>query len=169
MKRLKDAVALSRLFPGRLLTITLLLLLCLPQAGCAQASDDYTPAAGPEGVLFGQEAPGMTPTVRSGTVASAAQTPWRIAFYSPRDGTDVRRLTSSPSTERHPAWSPDGSHIVFQSMRGGDFEIYAIDRDGGEWENETRNPAHDYWPTCAPAVRPPASDRALHLGRLLGN
>ena len=68
------------------------------------------------------------------------------------DGSGERTLTDADGVEEDPAWSPDGSHIVFQSMRDGDFEIYVIDRDGGAWENVTRNPAHDYWPTCAPVA-----------------
>ena len=30
----------------------------------------------------------------------------------------------------HPAWSPDGSKIVFMSDRDGDIEIYVMDADG---------------------------------------
>jgi TolB protein len=67
------------------------------------------------------------------------------------DGTGEQRLTNADGVEENPVWSPDGSQIVFQSMRSGNFELYIIDRSGGPWRYLTRHPAHDYWPTCAPA------------------
>lgn len=67
------------------------------------------------------------------------------------DGTDERKLTDTDGVEEHPAWSPDGTQIIFQSMRDGNFELYAINSDGGPWRYLTRHPAHDYWATCAPA------------------
>jgi Tol biopolymer transport system component len=33
---------------------------------------------------------------------------------------------------RHPAISPDGSRILFDSDRDGDEEVYVMDRDGDE-------------------------------------
>lgn len=90
----------------------------------------------------------------------------RIAFRSGRaeifegdihtiapDGTDEQKLTDAEGMEEDPAWSPDGRYIAFQSMRSGNFEIYIIDRDGGEWHNVTRHPAHDYWPKWGRAAR----------------
>jgi TolB protein len=35
------------------------------------------------------------------------------------DGTNLKRLTSSPGNDAHQGWSPDGSHIVFASSRLG--------------------------------------------------
>ena len=48
------------------------------------------------------------------------------------DGKDSRQLTSSPKHDRHPRWSPDGKRIVFESNRGGSFQLYTIQVDGGE-------------------------------------
>jgi len=48
------------------------------------------------------------------------------------DGKGPRQLTSSPKHDRHPRWSPDGKHIVFESNRGGSFQLYTILVDGGE-------------------------------------
>ena len=35
------------------------------------------------------------------------------------DGTDVKRLTDSEGNDAHPAWSPDGNHILWSSSRFG--------------------------------------------------
>ena len=48
------------------------------------------------------------------------------------DGTITRQLTGSPKHDRHPRWSPDGKRIVFESNRGGSFQLYTILVDGGE-------------------------------------
>jgi dipeptidyl aminopeptidase/acylaminoacyl peptidase len=50
----------------------------------------------------------------------------------PLAGGDARQLTSSPKHDRHPRWSPDGKWIVFESNRGGPFQLYLIAADGGE-------------------------------------
>jgi Tol biopolymer transport system component len=50
------------------------------------------------------------------------------------DGTGLHALTSTPNiaaADRHPAWSPDGSTIVFSSSRTGHFELYTIKASGG--------------------------------------
>jgi len=46
-----------------------------------------------------------------------------------------RQLTSDPSLNYNPAWSPDGSKLAFVSNRDGAFEIYAMEADG---TNQTR-------------------------------
>src|SRR5689334_8165186 len=41
------------------------------------------------------------------------------------------RLTSSPGTDRGPAWGPDGQTIAYESDRNGiQNEIFAVDADG---------------------------------------
>jgi Tol biopolymer transport system component len=49
------------------------------------------------------------------------------------DGSGLHALTFSPSVaaaDRHPAWSPDGSTIVFSSNRTGHFELYMVKTTG---------------------------------------
>lgn len=46
------------------------------------------------------------------------------------DGTDHLRLTNNEVPDRAPAWSPDGRHIAFTSLRGGQWEIYVMEADG---------------------------------------
>ena len=85
----------------------------------------------------------------------------RIAFVSDRDGdweiyvmnadgTDQRRLTRSPGTDRAPAWSPDGSRIAFESDRGGDFDIYVIGSDGGDERVLVDRAGNDLEPRWSP-------------------
>ena len=50
----------------------------------------------------------------------------------PLAGGEPRQLTASPKHDRHPRWSPDGKWIVFESNRGGAFQLYLIAADGGE-------------------------------------
>ena len=42
------------------------------------------------------------------------------------------RLTSSPSIETAPSFSPDGSRIVFESDRSGTQQLYVMPANGGE-------------------------------------
>ena len=45
-------------------------------------------------------------------------------------GGEPRRLTSEPSYEGEPAWSPDGSRIVYVSTRTGARRLHIIQKDG---------------------------------------
>ena len=53
---------------------------------------------------------------------------------STRDGKQLQRLTRNPGDDATPAWSPDGSRIVFSSDRnlpGADAqEVYSVAPDG---------------------------------------
>ena len=55
------------------------------------------------------------------------------------DGSGVTRLTTDPSTDNAPDWSPDGSQIVFDSNRSGLFEIYVMNSDGSNQHQVTTN------------------------------
>jgi dipeptidyl aminopeptidase/acylaminoacyl peptidase len=50
----------------------------------------------------------------------------------PSMGGIPRKLTSSPTTDTSPCWSPDGDKIAFISSRGGTPQIWMIHTDGGE-------------------------------------
>ena len=53
-----------------------------------------------------------------------------------RDGSDQVNLTNHPDFDGYPAWSPDGSKIVFASNRDrkdnfrGNFHLYIMNADG---------------------------------------
>ena len=49
------------------------------------------------------------------------------------DGSGLTNLTSNSAMDANPAWSPDGTKIVFSSDRdGGGFDIYTMDADGSD-------------------------------------
>ncbi len=49
----------------------------------------------------------------------------------PADGGQATRLTSLPSYEASPVWSPDGKRIAFSSDRFGNSDIFVMDAAGG--------------------------------------
>jgi len=79
------------------------------------------------------------------------------------DGTDVRRLTSTPGNDAHMGWSADGEHIVFTSSRMGFKdeatytdapqpygELFVMRYDGSDVQQLTDN----QWEDGTPAWRP---------------
>ena len=94
----------------------------------------------------------------------------QIAFSSNRDGNseiyvmnadggNQRRLTDNLASDYSPSWSPDGKRIAFVSRRDGHVhpirgwptsEIYVMDADGGNPQNLTNDPHHDYSPSWSP-------------------
>jgi TolB protein len=65
-------------------------------------------------------------------------------IYTARpDGSDLRRLTSTSGYDAEATISPDGSSIVFTSVRDGDLEIYTMDADGGNVRRLTHEPGYD--------------------------
>jgi len=59
-------------------------------------------------------------------------------------------ITSSPGQDRHPWWSPDGSQLVFESDRDGDWELFITNRDGTSERQITHNSANDRNPSWHP-------------------
>jgi dipeptidyl aminopeptidase/acylaminoacyl peptidase len=50
----------------------------------------------------------------------------------PTSGGSPKRLTTTPGTNNHPRWSPDGKTIAFVSSRGGSSQVWLLPIDGGE-------------------------------------
>ena len=67
-----------------------------------------------------------------------------------RDGSGVRRVTSHPSVDVTPTWSPTGTQIAFTSDRTGSPQIYIINADGTGTRQITRESFCDR-PTWSPA------------------
>ncbi|MFN2511678.1 MAG: Ig-like domain-containing protein, partial [Pyrinomonadaceae bacterium] len=60
------------------------------------------------------------------------------------------RLTDNRAFDSFPAWSPDGTKIVFHSFRDGNFEIYVMGIHGENQTNVTRSPTEDIFPNWSP-------------------
>jgi len=63
-------------------------------------------------------------------IAFSTAAPQEDIFVARADGSDVRQLTNDAFKDRGPAWSPDGSRLVFFSNRDGDYNIYTVLPDG---------------------------------------
>ncbi len=62
----------------------------------------------------------------------------------------TRRFDADGGSSSYPQASPDGRWITFQSNRDGDFEIYVVNRQGGQLRQITRNSYWDRLPAWAP-------------------
>ena len=64
-------------------------------------------------------------------------------FTARDDGSDLRRLTSTPGYDAEATISPDGSRIVFTSMRDGDIDLYTMNAEGGDVRRLTHEEGYD--------------------------
>ncbi len=64
-------------------------------------------------------------------------------FVANLDGTDVQQLTRTPGYDAEATVSPDGSTIVFTSIRDGDLDLYTRKADGSAVRRLTNDPGYD--------------------------
>lgn len=67
---------------------------------------------------------------------------------SNEDGSNKTTITNINSTA--PAWSPDGSRIVFMSNVSGNWDVWTVSPNGGSPERLTDDPADDGLPVYSP-------------------
>ncbi|HET8645374.1 MAG TPA: hypothetical protein VFO85_07790, partial [Vicinamibacteria bacterium] len=74
-------------------------------------------------------------------------------FTARADGGDIKRLTDTAGYDAEATLSPDGSTIVFTSVRDGDLEIYTMKPDGSGLRRLTHEPGYDGGPVFSPDGR----------------
>jgi Tol biopolymer transport system component len=65
----------------------------------------------------------------------------------PADGGEMQRLTTDPTPEWAPAWSPDQTTLAFYAYRTGNREVYTMPAAGGPWKQITNGSGQSGWPT----------------------
>ncbi|MGI9263194.1 MAG: S41 family peptidase, partial [Woeseiaceae bacterium] len=76
-------------------------------------------------------------------------------WVTSRDGSEPRRLTSSPGSESRPVFSPDGQQIAYSASFENNADVYVIDVDGGQPTRLTWHPGADMptgWTATGDAV-----------------
>ncbi|MEX2158772.1 MAG: dockerin type I domain-containing protein [Dehalococcoidia bacterium] len=113
----------------------------------------------------------VAPLLLGGHSSARAGAPAAIAFASDRDddfyeiysmaadGSNVTRLTNNPAFDEHPAWSPDGKQIIFDSDRGGQRQVWLMDADGGNARRVSAEGAFGSYPAWSPD-----GERIAYLG-----
>jgi Tol biopolymer transport system component/Zn-dependent protease with chaperone function len=64
-------------------------------------------------------------------------------FSADPDGGNLRRLTDAPGYDAEAVYAPDGSSILFTSVRDGDLELYVMDPEGGNVRRLTHQIGYD--------------------------
>jgi eukaryotic-like serine/threonine-protein kinase len=84
---------------------------------------------------------------------------------------EVRLLAEGSSIDRQPTYSPDGRLILFSSNRGGNLDLWTIDRENGALRQLTDDQAQDWDPAFTPDGKQIlwSSDRAGHLEIWIAN
>lgn len=70
-----------------------------------------------------------------------------------RDGKDLKRLTNFGVYTAEGVLSPDGTRIVFTSLKDGDLDIYTMNVDGTDVKKLTNTPGYDGGPWWSPDGR----------------
>jgi TolB protein len=64
------------------------------------------------------------------------------------DGSNLTRLTNTAALNNIPSFCPDSEHIVFESDRAGNTDIYMMNSDGSDLKQLTNDPGEDTTASC---------------------
>ena len=84
-------------------------------------------------------------------------------YIADSSGAHARRLTTNPGYDAEATLSPDGTTIVFTSLRDGDLDIYTMGTDGSNLKRLTHTLGYDGGPFFSPDGRQIVY-RAYHPG-----
>ncbi len=114
----------------------------------ASAGTDTHPSWSPRGdrIAFSSR--------RGGVETGGGSKPRLHLFTMKSDGTDVQQITSGGADDLNPAWSADGSRIVFYREVGDQKDqVYTVRASGGEPECLTGGMNHNTFPSYLPDGR----------------
>ncbi|MEA2844008.1 MAG: TolB protein, partial [Actinomycetota bacterium] len=113
-------------------------------------------------VLRSVDPPGPSLTGLPGRIVLSGTGAGNLEIYTlDADGSNLVRVTDNPAVDSYPAFSPDGSKIVFETNRDGNFEIYVMNADGSAPARLTTSGSTDF----APVWKPDGSKIAFHTLR----
>ncbi|MEM7229716.1 MAG: hypothetical protein AAF432_12970 [Planctomycetota bacterium] len=108
-------------------------------------------------VSFATEGACFDPTIdstgRRVAFASTMHQSTSDIYMKSRDGRTHTQLTTDPSDDVMPSFSPDGSRIAFASNRQGSWDIFVMNVDRGAPVQVTSNADHELHPTWSPDGR----------------
>lgn len=109
------------------------------------SADEATPRWSPNGKLI----------IYAGESYISVQGPiqnpnWDI-YTMNADGSHQVQLTNDPANELEPAWSPDGTKVVFISdINGKNSDLYTMNADGSDIKQLTKDSANEFGPEWSP-------------------
>jgi Tol biopolymer transport system component len=72
-------------------------------------------------------------------------------YRMPAGGGEPQQLTTDPSDDYRPRWSPSGQEIAFYSLRTGNRDVFVMSSDGRSLQQLTDDPAYDVFPEWSPS------------------
>jgi len=94
--------------------------------------------------------PDVSPNGKTIVFASTRHSTSTDIYMKKVAGHTVTRLTSDPSNDVQPAFSPDGNFIAYASDRSGNWDIYVMTADGRKPFQVTSSLAHEVHPSWSP-------------------